>query len=407
MDWKKKLEEAANRVEQARDIDKEYAGKEMPADKAEQIGKLLDEADALKKQADQAKRLDDAAKWADEPQRKHPHSLDGKDGDQGKGEKPDERKEAQRGAFFKAMREGKGALSREEKALVEDTNGEILVPEELEAEIYRSLPKLTVIRELATVRTISSDRMRRRSLTEVSVGWGKLETAAQTLTDSMPSTPTDEYQYVEDLYGLAKIGEDELMDTDVSLQAFVSDSFGRAIGETADTGFVIGTGHASNQPEGILNGTVVTRVPAGQIGAITTDDFISLAYAVPAQYRKNGSYIVASTTEKAMRLLKASGTGNYLWQPSLQAGRPNSFDGRPVYNQEDVPAIPASGTAGDVGIFGDIRAGYRILDRLGMTIKVLDQLYSEDGLIGYRAHFRVTGGVIRADALRVLNVPAA
>jgi len=37
----------------------------------------------------------------------------------------------------------------------------------------------------------------------------------------------------------------------------------------------------------------------------------------------------------------------------------------------------------------------------------LVELYSESGLIGFKVHFRVGGGVIRPDALRILRVPAS
>jgi len=328
----------------------------------------------------------------------------------------------QKKAFFKFMREGKQALTPEEtKALVSDTDGQILIPEELESEIYRELPKITIIRNLATVRTIRSDRIRRRSLNEVIVGWGKLETMTSPTIPEETLVPSEEWQYVEDLYGLTKVGEDELMDTDVALEAIISDSFARAIAETEDTAFITGTGHSNGQPEGILNGTVVARVNAGQPGAITADDILGLPYEVPAQYRKNGVFIMNSKTEKALRLLKSSinvtvvgtdtttvdGQGQYLWQPSLQAGRPATLDGYPVYNQDDMPVIPTAGTAADVVIFGDVRAGYRVIDRLGMTLQRLVELYSEQGLIGFKVHFRVGGGVIRPDALRILKVPAS
>ena len=322
-------------------------------------------------------------------------------GDHKGGNEPSEQKKAS----FKFMREGKAALTPEEqKALVSDATGQILIPEELESEIYRELPKLTIIRSLATVRQTRSDRIRRRSLTEVTVGWGKLETGS-TLTEST-MTPDDDYQYVEDLYGLTKIGEDELMDTDVALESITTDSFSRAIAEAEDTAFVIGTGHANKQPEGILNGTVVSRVNAGQAGEITADDILKLIYEVPAQYRRNGVLIVNSKTELAMRLLKDS-NDQYLWQPSLQQGRPATFAGYPVYNQEDIPQIPAAGTAVDVAIFGDIRSGYRIIDRMGMTVQRLVELYAESGLVGFKVHYRVGGGVIRPDALRILRAPAS
>lgn len=318
----------------------------------------------------------------------------------------DEKAKAHKAAFFAWMRKGKSELGPEErKALVEDATGEILVPEVLESEIYRELPKVTVIRGLATVRTITQgDKIRRRSLTEVTVGWGKLETGTNLTENTM--TPGEAFQYVEDAYGLTKIGEDELADTDVVLEPIIADSFARAFAEQEDTAFIVGTGHANGQPEGILNGNVVTRVDAGQAGAITLDDLIKLAYEVPPQYEKNGVYIVRSSTARAMRLMKDK-NDLYLWQPAVAAGEPPMFNGHPVYRQNDVPAVPEAGTAADVAIFGDIRSGYRIVDRLGMTMQRLNELYAEAGLIGFKAHRRVTGGVIRANAMRILKVPAA
>lgn len=302
-------------------------------------------------------------------------------------------------AFFNFVRHG----VIETKALVEDTTGQILVPEDLQAEIMRALPKLTIMRNLATVRQTNRDRLRYRSLTEVSVGWGKLETGAA-ITESTP-TPSEAYQYVEDLYGLVKIGEDELMDSDQNLESIIVDSFARAIAAAEDTAFIAGTGHANGEPDGILNGTTVTRVTAGQAGAITIDDILDLIYAVPAQYRKNGVLIVNSKTELALRKLKDN-DGQYLWQPAVQAGAPATFAGFPIYNQDDIDEIPAAGSTGNVAIFGDIKSGYRIIDRLGITVQRLNELYAESGLVGIKVHYRVGGSVIRPDAMRVLQVPA-
>jgi HK97 family phage major capsid protein len=298
-------------------------------------------------------------------------------------------------AFFDFLRTGKIDLSNEKaakyfaerKALVSDTTGQILIPEELESEIYRALPKINIIRKYATIRTITRDRIRRRSMTEVSMGWGKLELGKEVVeTDVVPS---EDYQYVEDLEGLARVGKDELADTDVSLEALIVDSFSRAKAETEETAYISGTGHANEQPDGILNGTTVTRVTTAAADAIAVDDMLNLIYAVPAQYRRNGRILVPSTTELALRKLKSATEELYLWQPNVQAGQPATFAGYPLEAQEDIPAINSSAQC-DVAIFGDIRAGYRILDRQGMTIQWLRELYA-------------TGGVIRADALRVLR----
>jgi len=310
-------------------------------------------------------------------------------------------------AFFNFMRTGHLTLDdkaeqyiKERKALVSDTSGQILIPEELESEIYRELPKINIIRSLATIRTIKRDRIRRRSLTEVQMGWGKLELGKEVVeTDVVPS---EDWQHIEDLEGLAKIGKDELKDTDVSLEAIILDSFGRARAETEETGFVVGTGHTNQQPEGILNGTVVTRVTTAAADAIAADDLLNLIYAVPAQYRRNGKLLVPSTTELAMRKLKSATEELYLWQPNVQAGQPATFAGYPVMAQEDIPAIGSSGEC-DVAIFGDIKAGYRIVDREGMTVQRLLELFATAGLVGILVSARTTGGVIRADALRILR----
>lgn len=310
-------------------------------------------------------------------------------------------------AFFNYLRDGGSIIlddkaqkfDMERKALVSDTTGQILIPEELESEIYRELPKLTILRGLCTVRPIQREKIRRRSMTEVEMGWGKLELGKEAIETDI--VPAEDYQYTEDLEGLAKIGKDELADTDVSLESLILDSFSRAKGEKEEAAFVIGTGHTNQQPEGILNGATVTRVNTVASNAIATDDVLDLIFAVPAQYRRNGKLLFASSTILALRKLKDAVSGQYMWQPSLQAGQPASFAGYPVYAQDDVPAIDSSDQC-DIGIFGDLKAGYRVLDRAGMTVQRLVEIYALGGLIGILVSSRVTGGVIRPDALRVL-----
>lgn len=327
---------------------------------------------------------------------------DGGGGGGGGGSK-EERAAAKRAAFLTVVRRGVSGLAPEQRALVENTAGEILVPEELEAEIIRSLPKDTVMRNICDVKTVQRDRIRRRFLGEVTVGWGKLETDEQTLTDSMPSTPTEEFTYVEDLYGLAKIGEDEFDDTDVNLEAYVKDSFSRAMGEAEDTAYAVGTGHAAHQPLGVFAaGTGIPTVAAAANNAVSFDDILKLIYSVPAGPRKRSSFLLPSTTELHLSQ-KKDNDGQYIWKQSLLAAEPNTIKGYPVYNQEDIAAIAASKK---VAAFGDFKTGYRIYDRLGMTLQRLVELYSEEGMVGFKVRRRTTGDVIRPDVLRILATPA-
>lgn len=317
-----------------------------------------------------------------------------------------------RSAFLRFIRGA--SMSQEQRALVENAAGEILVPEDLEAEIVRQVPRLSVIREIAGQRTISTNRVRRRSLDEVSVGWGKLETGRQTLTDSMPGTPRQEWTYIEDLYGLAKIGEDELDDSDVNLEAFVRDSFAVASAEAEDIAFTIGEGHTADEPVGIFStaGGVAARTSgatdysgANGVNARNQilDDLKGLIYDVPAQYRANGSFLLPSTTELFISTLK-DGNGQYLWQQSVQAGRPNTFLGYALRNQDSIDGIAAGKS---LAAFGDFARGYRVYDRLGITVQRLNELYAEEGMVGFKFRKRVGGDVVRPDALRILKSKTA
>lgn len=333
---------------------------------------------------------------------------------EGKNKSPEQK--AREAAFYKWVRHGRNELEpQERKALVEDATGLILVPEDLEAEIIRALPGLTPLRGMCRTRTTNRDKIRARSLTEVAVGWGALELGVAITEATM--TPSEQYIYVEDLYGLTKIGEDELMDTDVNLQALLADSFRVAIATAENTAFVSGTGHAAGkQPLGVaVNTTLLTGLTTG-CGANTTStyghswttddtlimgDLLRCEYALPVQYLNGASWLVHRSTELLMRNLVAAVTGTYLWQPSFQIGQPNQFDGKPVVNAASLN-IPTDTLWGTNVVFGNFREGYLILDRLGITLQRLDELYAEAGLVGFKVHFRVGGGVIRPDAFRLI-----
>src|SRR6185312_6315725 len=233
---------------------------------------------------------------------------------------------------------------------VEDVTGEIIVPFDLVAGVYRQLPQLNVMYQLCSVRTTTRDRISARGLTELSTGWGKLETGTSIVPSSF--TPSQQYIYVEDLYGLSKIGEDELMDTDVALDQIVGSSFGISINNAIEAAILNGSGHGSSQPEGIItngttatiDGSAMTVTPAADTttGTLVWQDLVKLEF-----------YVVNRSTAKAMRLFTpASGTAFPLWQPSLEAGTPPTYNGYPVYQSVAMPTLPTTTGTKTVALFG-------------------------------------------------------
>lgn len=290
----------------------------------------------------------------------------------------------------------------DEKALVLDATGQYLVSPQVLAELERTIAKEAVMRGICGQKTLKSDRLEIRSISEVSVNWGRLETDSEIPESTLvPGKPT--FAYPEDLYALSKIGEDELMDSDHDLYNTLVDSFSRAISEAEETGFCVGLGHDSQQPAGFTVDTTLAAaaVNGGTTGAVTIEELLEMIYGLPSKFRKNGTFLFNSLTILALRKLRektagdATYEGSFLWQPSVVAGQPPTLLGYPVFAVDDVPTFGGAGTI--IGAFGDFRRGYQVLDHeSGMSIQRLVELYSEAGLIGFKLHKRVGGRIVKA-----------
>ena len=269
------------------------------------------------------------------------------------------------------------------------------------------------MRGLCSQKTIGKDRLQVREVSEVSVGWGKLETGTDpTESDLTPKAPT--YRYVEDIYGLSKIGEDELADSDINLANLLVDSFSLAVAAIEELGFVAGTGHDTQQPAGftvdptLAAATITTSAAA----ALTIEKFLEMVYTCPSKFRKGGSFLVHSLTALELRKLRSkdqAGTyeGSFLWQPSTILGQPDTFLGYPIHTQDDMATL--AGVEGVIAAFGNFQKGYRIIDHEGgMSVQRLVELYSEAGLVGFKIHKRCGGYPIRpANKAIVLLTEAA
>ena len=93
-------------------------------------------------------------------------------------------------------------------------------------------------------------------------------------------------------------------------------------------------------------------------------------------YRKKAVWVLNDSTIKAVRKLKDS-TGQYLWQPSLTAGTPDTLLGRPVKTSAYMPVIAAGAKT---IAFGDF-SYYWIADRQGRSFKRLNELYAANGQV--------------------------
>lgn len=173
-------------------------------------------------------------------------------------------------------------------------------------------------------------------------------------------------------------------------------------------------GNGSSRPTGMLNTTpVVTDDGASPLRAaaayqyipsvaspfnVGMDQLIDLQYKLNSAYRANGTYIMNSTTAAVIRKLKASTSGDYLWQPSSIAGQPDLLLGRPVEILEGVSDI-GSGTF-PVG-FGDFSRGYLLVD-IGRPRMIRDEI-TTPGMTKFFVSKRVGGVPLSNDAIKFIR----
>ena len=289
---------------------------------------------------------------------------------------------------------------RASNALQEGTSSEggYLVPTEFERVLYSVREKVDPIFTLAGRISLGS--------MEKNVPYVSSEGAAALIAEEGTYGDTDDAfaQVVLHAYKfgrISKVSDELIADSAFDIMAHLAASFGRAIGKAQASYFWTGTGTA--QPQGVLTAAGV-GVTAAATNAITADEIIDLYYSVPEEYRANAHFAMNDTTVKAIRKLKLSGTGEYLWTPGLN-GEADKILGKPFHTSANIPALAANK---EVVAFGDFEACYKIADRQGFEFKVLDQLYAATGQVGFRGSARSDGkGILASTGIKVLKTKAS
>ncbi|HEY9354268.1 MAG TPA: phage major capsid protein, partial [Nocardioides sp.] len=217
----------------------------------------------------------------------------------------------------------------------------------------------------------------------------------------VPNTPVDVVQ-VHDLTAMSRIGVDELMDTDTNLIALIQDIVGQQAAMMEDDAFAAGNG--VSKPWGLAAratsaaNQITQAVTAAAAGVPTGDGLKSLQYRVASRFRGNGAYYASNDAAEAISLLKDANS-NYLWQPSVRAGEPETLFGKAFFPLEGLPSMTATtGITEPSVIFGDANLGYLIADRQKITVQRLDERYAELGLVAFLFRMRVGGDVMRPAA---------
>ena len=305
-------------------------------------------------------------------------------------------------SFWNAMRtrsgEGLDPIVKNTLKIGTDTEGGYLVPDEFERTLIEALEEENIFRRLANVITTSSgDRKIPVVASKGTASWIDEEGTITESDDSFGQVSIGAYK----LGTLIKVSEELLNDSVFDMEAYISREFARRIGSKEEQSFF--TGDGTGKPTGILaaSGGAQIGTTAASATAITLDEMLDLFYSLKSPYRNKAVFVMNDATVKAIRKLK-DGQGQYLWQPSIQAGTPDTILNRPLHTSAYVPTIEA---AAKTVVFGDF-GYYWVADRQGRVFKRLNELYAVTGQVGFVATQRVDGKLILPEAIKVLQQKA-
>jgi HK97 family phage major capsid protein len=414
-------------VAQAREIQdnpKGENGKLTPEQRSKRDN-LLEEAEAVRQEAQAEERLAGVESWVapEERGRRLPEVVEDPDATE------EERQAAEmvatdeyRDAFYAYARRGEAGLSREERNMLYEArtltegveaDGGYLAPESLVIAVEREAqdleelaPRMDVIN--TTARRIGFNREDDASLAE----WGWIEELEEK-PESQPSFARY-YINVHTAGGVIRVSDELLEDEQFGLEPYLALIAAERRTEINETAYLSGSGDAAapRQPWGILtriNGAAGTpqRYTTDAPDAahlLTGDDFLRVLYALPRRHRRNATFVMGSQAFLAARLIKDA-QGQYIWQPGLQAGDPDRIIGKPALESPELALDNPVAPGNDVGVVGDLRR-YRILRRLQLQVKRLNELYARTDEVGFRFRWREGGDVRTPDAFRSIRIGA-
>ncbi|WP_299582077.1 phage major capsid protein [uncultured Microbulbifer sp.] len=367
-------------------VDSVDAAKGMTTDQESQWKTMNDDLNALDKQVEQLEKMEQIeARLGEVPEparRPEPNANATKN--------PLETDEY-RNNYEQYIRGGMTPEIRGALTVGTEEKGGILVPIEWRKELIESLTDAVVMRNICTVISTSSTTTLPLLADYGSAGW--LDEGAP-----YPESDIEFGSGVLEAWKLGriiKVSEELLEDNQINLASEIARIFGLTFGIAEDEGFIVGNG--TKKATGVLETAEIGKVAASAT-AFTYQEIIDLIYSVRAVHRKGASFLMGDSTTGMMRKLTST-EGVPLWQPSLQAGEPDTFLGYKIHTSEAVPNVA---TGNKSMAFGNFKQ-YRIADRGGIMMQRLDEKYADSGHVGFRMRKRVDGKLLIPEAIKTLQ----
>jgi HK97 family phage major capsid protein len=284
------------------------------------------------------------------------------------------------------------------------TGGGYTIPTGFRSDIEVAMAAFGGITNVATHwNTPSGNPVEWPTITDVA-NTGRLltENTAETNTAVVfAQTVFNAYKYSSD-YVLVPV--ELAMDTGIALESLLAQLLGERLGRV--TSLAYATADGSSKPQGLV-AAATSGVTTATKNVIVYDDVLDLIHSVDPAYRVGPGvgFVFSDTTLKTLKQIKdETNSQRPLWAPNIADAVPATIDGYSYQVDQNVPnAADNSPDGGEkIMVFGDL-SKFIIRDVMGMTLRVLNELYAANHQTGYVAIMRTDSDLIQASAVRAMT----
>jgi HK97 family phage major capsid protein len=282
------------------------------------------------------------------------------------------------------------------KAVQVEAMGELggyAIPPNVQSEIGRRLPGLTVVRGggARVVQLVNSNSIEIPQYTGNSDRWiglmrGQWGTETQVPTDqnfkmNMVAVMANVYTYKVPM-------SQSLVEDAANLVSLVQEDI--TITSSIDEDDCELTGDGVGKPLGILPGGSNTlglkEVLSGDDSAMTADGIKALKRGLPSQYRQNGVWVANSDTYGAIEKLTYTVNGEYVFEDLSET---DMLLNRKTFESGGMPDVATNAYP---LLYADM-SGYTIVERLGMSIQRFQDSYTGPNKVEFHVRRRIGGRV--------------
>lgn len=270
--------------------------------------------------------------------------------------------------------------------------GGYLVPEDFMNMIVEDLRDATVMRQIGSVMTTTTDTVHLPKLdTRPKAAWRSEAAVKNTSTAQFSELVFTPYSLASIVTLSQELADDATLGVGGSVVNYIAGLITQALAEEEDSAFFIGNG--TGKPTGISTYTIGSRAKSANLA----DDVIELFHDLKQGYRGRAVWVGNARTLATVRQLKDT-QNRYLVQ-NLGDSPYGSLLGRPMYEQNNL--------SNELYV-GDF-SYYQIVDRQGISVRVSDEATVggssafEKNLVHVRVEKRTDGELTLTEALKKIT----